>query len=73
MDNLNTYPERLHVDVQLGVSYVCSNDDRSFETMIRKEFLDFYDVILGETFMAEIDDRGKIIPTTIRKCSSKPK
>lgn len=69
--DLNTYPERLKVICKLGTSYVCCNDDKSLETMIRKEFLDFYDVIFGETFMAEIDDRGKIIPTTIRKCNSK--
>jgi hypothetical protein len=69
--DLNTYPERLTVSCELGTSYVCCNDNGSLETIIRKEFLNFYDVIFGETFMAEIDDRGKIIPTTIRKCSSK--
>jgi hypothetical protein len=69
--DLNTYPERLTVTCEVGKSCICTDDGGNLETMIRTEFLRIYDIRFGETFMAEIDDRGKIIPTTIRKCTSK--
>lgn len=71
MEYSNTYTERLTALASCGKSYVCNSDDNSLETIIRCEFLHVYDILLGDSFFAEIDDRGKIIPTTIRKSEFK--
>jgi len=73
MEHLNTYTERLTALASCGKSYVCNSDDNSLETIIRCEFLHVYDILLGDSFFAEIDDRGNIIPNTIRKSDFKHK